>query len=66
MADISSPFEYYSFVRDHNVYCTTWTPVVGGEVAVRRQPDNEHDEYAVAMVKEEEVVGHVPRERNIC
>lgn len=62
MADIGSPFEYHSFVRGQYVYCTTWTLVVVEELVVRRQPDNKHDEYAVAVVKDEEVVGHVPRE----
>ena len=52
--------EYQSFVRGHHVYFTIWTPVVGEELVLRRQPDNEHDPYAVA-VKDEEVAGHVPR-----
>ena len=56
-------FKYHSFVSGHHVYCTAWTPVVGKELVVGRQYDNEHDEYAVAVGKDEEVVGHLPRER---
>uniref|UniRef100_A0A1X7TZF6 Uncharacterized protein n=1 Tax=Amphimedon queenslandica TaxID=400682 RepID=A0A1X7TZF6_AMPQE len=51
--------EYHSFFRSHHVYFTIWTPVAGEELVLRRQPDNEHDPYAVAVIKDEEVAGHV-------
>ena len=65
MADRSPSFECHSFIRGHHVYCVSWTPVVGEELVLRRQPDNLYYQHAVAVIRDEEIVGHVPRERNM-
>lgn len=50
-----------SCVRGFHVYKETWEPVDGEMLECLREPDNAEDRYAVAMVKDSHVVGHVPR-----
>ena len=59
----SNNFSYQkaSVVKGHHVYKEMWTPHLGQVLQVRPEEDNEHDEYAVAVVKNGSVVGHVPR-----
>lgn len=53
-------FQMESFVRGHHVYQASWTPSVGEVLTVRRELANEHDRFAVAVLKDGEVVGHIP------
>ena len=53
--------EYRSFVRGYHDYISSWSPFIGEELVLRGQPNNEHDLYAVAVVNNGEVVGHIPR-----
>lgn len=50
-----------SVVRGHHVYKSVWTPVIGEELYLEPEESNEHDEYAVAVRKDGETIGHVPR-----
>ena len=54
-------YEFNLFVRGHHVYYTSWTPYIGKVLFARRENDNDYDRFSVAIVKEQEVVGHVPR-----
>ena len=54
-------FEIESVVRGHNVYKISWTPVIGEELMLEAEDTNEHDEHAVAVMKDGHVVGHVSR-----
>ena len=54
-------YEKESIVRGHHVYKAIWTPVIGEELEVRTEDDNEHDQHAVAVVKDGVVIGHMPR-----
>ena len=54
--------EVESVVRGHHVYKSVWTPVSGEELAVTPEVKNSHDRYVVAVLKNGEVVGHIPRE----
>jgi len=54
-------FQKESFVHGHHVYFTNWTPTVGEVLSVKREVLNEYDRFAVAIWKDEEVVGHVPK-----
>lgn len=54
-------FQLESFVRGHHVYRTSWTPSVGEILPVKRELTNEYDPFAVAVLKDGVVVGHVPR-----
>ena len=48
-------------MRGYHVYQTIWDAVVGGTLECRRQPLNEHDTYAVAVIKDDMIIGHLPR-----
>ena len=37
-----------------------WTPVLNEELILKREPSSERDRNAVAVLKEEALVGHVP------
>ena len=39
-----------------------WTPAIGEDLRVTTETDNTFDEFAVAVCKDNIVVGHVPRE----
>ena len=54
-------YEKESVVRGHHIYKTVWTPVIGEELPVEREEDNQHDQHAVAVVKNGDIVGHIPR-----
>ena len=51
-----------STVRGHHVYKAAWSPYIGEELPVQREVNNIHDDFAVAVLKNGNTVGHVPRE----
>ena len=55
-------FSIVSVVRGHHVYKSVWTPLLGERLLVRPETGNNHDKYAVSVVKHGEIVGHLPRE----
>ena len=61
MASQGSNYESYqkvSVVRGHHIYKVIWTPEVGEDLQLRPEDHNEHDTYAVAVVKGGSIVGH--------
>ena len=52
--------EYCSYVRGYHAYKDLWTPQVGEILLLKREPTNPKDSLAVAVMKEDEIVGHVP------
>ena len=54
--------EFESSITDHHVYKVVWSPFIGEYLNTQVQPDNIHDKYVVKLLKNEVVVGHVPRE----
>lgn len=56
----SAMFEWTSFVRGHHVYCREWTPAVGEVLSLKQEPDNCRDRFAVAVLRNGRVVGHIP------
>ena len=54
--------EIQSTVRGHHIYKAIWTPVIGEELTVIPEEANDHDPHAIAVLKDEVIVGHVPRE----
>lgn len=55
-------YDLDSFVRGYHAYMEIWTPKVGDEnICLKSENDNEHDKFAVAVLFEERVVGHVPK-----
>jgi len=57
-------FSVPGIIRGYHVYQRIWTPFIGERATTVREPDNEHDRYAVAMLEDETLctVGHLPRE----
>ena len=61
-ADFTFTFEYESMIRGHHIYKSIWTPIVGETLSLISGDTNEHDVYAVGLVKDDVIVGHAPRE----
>ena len=38
-----------------------WEPREGEVLLLKREPDNIEDKFAVAVIKSEQIVGHVPK-----
>ena len=55
-------FRIESTVRGHHVYKAAWSPYIGEELPVQREVNNIHNDFAVAVLKNGNTVGHVPRE----
>ena len=51
-----------SVVRGFHVYQTVWTPTINAEHATLQEHGNPEDNYAVAVMNGDVIVGHVPRE----
>ena len=65
MCDVS--FSVEDVVRGYHKYRDIWVAVVGEEVSCRRKPTNWEDRFAVAVVKDSNIVSHVPRKiSSIC
>ena len=50
-----------SCVRGHHIYKAIWDPFEGEELVCHKEENNSHDPYAVAVMKGDSIVGHVPR-----
>ena len=57
---ISYVFEFQSHVTGHHVYKDIWTLTLGEKLSTTAEPENHHDKYVVKVLKDNEVVGHVP------
>ena len=58
------PFQvsFRGVVRGYHVYKDIWNPVLNEELTSQQEPGNLEDHYAVAVIKGDVIVGHVPRE----
>ena len=55
-------YDLDSFVRGYHAYMDIWTPKVGDEnFCLKSENENQHDKFAVAIVLEERIVRHVPK-----
>ena len=57
----SDSYEKTSVIRDHHIYKSVWIPFIGKELVVEAEDSNEHNKNAVAVMKDDCVVGHVLR-----
>ena len=55
----TSTFEVSSYVRGHHIYKSVWTPIISEELDCVREINNIRDRYTVAVVKNNEIVGHL-------
>ena len=54
-------FSRLSNVRGYHVYKDVWEAAIGEVLVCEREPRNAEDRYAVAVKKDETIVGHLPR-----
>ena len=52
--------EIHSYVRGYHAYMDVWNPVQGLTLLLKRKPTNDRDKNAVAVLLEDQIVGHVP------
>lgn len=43
------------------MYQAIWVATVGEELTCQREPTNAHDRYAVAVIKDDAIIGHLPK-----
>ncbi len=53
-------FEVEAMVRGYHVYQEMWDASIHEELVCAREPGNRRDPFAVAVVKSDYTVGHVP------
>jgi len=51
-----------SVIGGHHIYRDIWSPFTGEILRVEKEAHNTADHFAVAVVKDETVVGYVPHE----
>ena len=56
-----SEFEYKSCIRDYHIYKDIWSSTVGEHLICEREMLNSTDRYAVAVLKDDIIIGHLPR-----
>ena len=55
-------YDLDSFVRGYHDYMDIWKPKVGDEnFCLKSENENQHGKFVVAIVLEERIVGHVPK-----
>lgn len=61
---ITNNWEMESYVKGYHVYRSFWTPIIDEILETRRQPENQMDKYAVCVLKDARVVGHLKKGSN--
>ena len=62
-----STFSIEAMVRGYHVYRGIWNAALGEQLPCQREPMNSKDPFAVAVVKSQVAVGHIPRKiSSIC
>ena len=54
-------FSVPSMVRGYHIYKDLWDASIGEEMSCQRKAENYTDPFAVAVMKDDNIVGHVPR-----
>ena len=57
----SDKYEKANVVKGPHVYKSIWTPVIGQELQVKPEYDNEHDKHAISVIMGDRTVGHLPQ-----
>ena len=58
--DKANSFSFNSYARGYHAYMKIWNPVDGEVLVCTLETDNPHDNYAVSIIRNPYVVGHVP------
>ncbi len=59
--DSQRVLEIHSYIRGHHAYIDVWTPSIGESLLVKKESTNTKVPRAVAILKEDDIVGHVPQ-----
>ena len=60
-------FERSSCIRGYHIYKAVWQAAVREVLPCKREINNEKDRYAVAVMKDDTVIGHLPKKSSkIC
>ena len=51
-----------SVICGHQIYKQIWWPLVGKILTLKREEGNNHDKFAVSLLKDATVIGHAPQE----
>ena len=57
--DKANSFSFNSYARGYHAYMKIWNPVDGEVLVYTQETDNSHDNYAVSIIRNSYVVGHV-------
>ena len=58
MAGLSTTFSFDSVIRGHHIYNKVWTPSVGDILLLVKEEGNEHDHFAVSVIKDGFIISH--------
>ena len=58
MAGVSTEFSFDRVIRGHHVYKEVWTPSVEDVLLLVKEEANEHDHFAVSVIKDRFIIGH--------
>ena len=58
--DKANFFSFNSYARGYQAYMKIWNPVDGEVLVCTQETNNLHDSYAVSIIPNSYVVGHVP------
>ena len=56
----ANSFSFNSYARGYHAYMKIWNPVDREVLICTRETDNPHDNYALSIIRNSYVVGHVP------
>ena len=56
-----SEVEVLSWIRGHHTYKDYWEIEIGEVLKLQREPTNQQDRGAIAIIKDGHVVGHIPK-----
>jgi len=56
---MSRSFSWEMVIRGHHIYKAIWTPVINEILSLSQEHE---DPFAVSVIKDGDIVGHVPRE----
>ena len=54
-------YEIPCCVHGYHIYKEIWEVVIGERLTCKREDTNNHDRYAVAVIKDRTIVGHLPK-----
>ena len=57
--DKANSFSFNSYARGYHAYMKIWNPVDGEVLVFTRETDNPHDNYAISIIRNSYIAGHV-------